>query len=203
MSGARRRSALSPRALYRSRGLLAALFALLLVLSPGQLRWCTVGFLLLAAATALRIWSRRYIGEHSRQNEWGGSELLVDGPYAKMRHPLYLSNLLAGWALVLFSGPLALHSLLLAFLWLLFCRALGVVEDRFLLQKFVTKWWFWASITPFWGWGSRTVSPLVISPANLAPPPPRSSLNAFWADRWSWLWQLLILLLLASPLRGN
>ena len=49
-------------------------------------------FLLLLRIFYLRVKARRVIGEHSRGNIQEADELITWGAYARLRHPLYVSN---------------------------------------------------------------------------------------------------------------
>lgn len=59
---------------------------------------------------ALRVWAVRAIGKRARVRHAGAKELLVAGPYARVRNPLYVANtaIVAGLALVAGGGPWAL-----------------------------------------------------------------------------------------------
>lgn len=120
--------------LFRHRDRMLALWALgCLVLSLPPRGW-PLSLVPLAAGSALRVWSRRYIGPHSRGREFAAPYRCVGGPYRFLAHPLYAANLLvaAGLALQL-RGPeagalacLAGPSLLYAFL----ARAEGIALRR-------------------------------------------------------------------------
>jgi len=190
---------MSDSKLYRYRGTISALFGLLLIFSPGEFQWHPLGLLLIIAALGIRVWTRQYIGEHTRGTQLEGSVLYIWGPYSRMRHPLYLANLLFGWGLILLSGGVWYWQLPLAILWLFFNKTLGDREDLYLLSIHTIEWWIWAFETPFWGWGEKQGRH---KSEHLYREKKRSISAAFWADRWSWFWQLLLLLLLASPMRG-
>ena len=195
--------------LYRLRGLCAGAFALALLLLPR--RFGMDGFrlsaaaILLAGAGALRVWARTAIGEHTRGGELDAPALAVSGPYAKMRHPLYLANLFAGWGFVVLACLSVQNALILALLWCAFCRRLGVLEDRWLEAKFGDEWREWAARTPFWGVAPRKVAPpapekrMDENPeTSSSAPPRRSAWKAFRADFWTWCWQILLAALFVS-----
>ena len=188
--------------LYRLRGLCAGAFALALLLLPRRFDAdafrLAAAAILLAGAGLLRVRARTAIGEHTRGGELDAPELAVAGPYAKMRHPLYLANLLAGWGFVVLACLSVQNALILALLWCAFCRRLGVREDRWLEEKFGDSWREWAARTPFWGIGPRKAPP----PASgTSERPRRSAWRAIRADFWTWCWQLLLAALLL--VRGN
>lgn len=55
----------------------------------------------------LRVWAVRAIGKRARVRHAGAKELLVAGPYARVRNPLYVANtaIIAGLALAAGGGP--------------------------------------------------------------------------------------------------
>lgn len=57
------------------------------------LTW-SCGVLLLICGEGLRLWALRYIGKFSRTRKRKGRMLVSNGPYAFMRNPLYVGNLL-------------------------------------------------------------------------------------------------------------
>jgi protein-S-isoprenylcysteine O-methyltransferase Ste14 len=80
-------------------------------------RWGAAAVLLVLAGEALRLWAVGHIGRRSRTREAGVGALVDVGPYARMRNPLYVGNLLiwsgfglAGWPTLLVVLPaLVLH----------------------------------------------------------------------------------------------
>ena len=178
---------------YRFRGEWALLFAGLLLFLPRRLD-ATPASLLCAAlfllgGGALRVQSRRVIGPHTRAGELDAPRLVRAGTYSRMRHPLYLANLLAGWGMVLLSGVAAPQALWLALGWAAVCAGLGAGEDRYLRERFGAEWERWAERTPFWGWGE----------GGEADPEARSALAAFLSDGWTWAWQAILAVALAAP----
>jgi protein-S-isoprenylcysteine O-methyltransferase Ste14 len=63
------------------------------------------GFPLVILGEALRLWGVAYAGEYTRARDVNIPELVTDGPYAFIRHPLYVGNFflmmgfcVIGWA---------------------------------------------------------------------------------------------------------
>jgi protein-S-isoprenylcysteine O-methyltransferase Ste14 len=85
--------------LFRQRGrVLAPVLLVLPFCTWGEverdaLNW-SVGLACLVGAFALRVWSRRYIGRSSDTRRAQAHRLATGGPYAWMRNPLYLANVL-------------------------------------------------------------------------------------------------------------
>jgi protein-S-isoprenylcysteine O-methyltransferase Ste14 len=146
--------------LYAHRGLFSAVFAVFLFLQPAApfLRWRAVTWVL--AAFVLRVWARRHIGAHSRGAALACPQRVKTGPYAVIRHPLYVSNFLFATGLAYFH--LDFGFLLLGYLvaFALFLAYLARQENEFIRKK----------------------NP----PVSTAKPVP--VWKAIQADRWTWLW---------------
>jgi len=113
----------------------AALFAV--VLPAGASAWHPVAFVPIAAACALGAWTLR----HNRPGNFGvfpepraHARLVTTGPYALVRHPMYLAVLLlaAGFALGWQGMPHLAALVLLAVV----LHAKASREERLLRQRF-------------------------------------------------------------------
>jgi len=123
-----------------SRQLLALAYILVLaVFAEGQwpaFYW--IGFGVATVGMLIRLWA----SGHVKKNK----ELATDGPYAYVRHPLYVGNilLLAGFCIasqLWWSVPV-----MLAFLWFYYPTAISY-EDRKLRKLFGEQWEAWAADT--------------------------------------------------------
>ena len=142
--------------LYRHRGVTAVPLAVALVWGARPTAVSLgVGLLLVLAFEALRVASLRYAGVHTRGRSLRAPHLATGGPYARMRHPLYLGNagvcaglLLASragwpWFPVLVAGAFLMQ-------YALFIRH----EERFLAATFGPDWNDYAAAVPAVGWTS-------------------------------------------------
>ena len=148
-----------------------------------------------ALGLVLRVWARRYIGEHTRGSVHDAESLVTGGPYAYLRHPLYVSNTAFACGLVLLwlgIAPLAAPFIVVV---VLFEVALSRVEDRFLEGRFGDAWRAWAKETPPFiprlsglvGGGRKAER--AGSHRHLAK---RTRWKAFAADASTWAWLLFI-----------
>lgn len=187
--------------LYRFRGYILALFAVALLACPaapfphvsldalalkGGGMTCIpyIGTLLFyILGIALRIRARQFIGQHTRGSTHEANELVINGPYAHMRHPLYTSNTYIALGAIFFhlgvSGPF--HIFIIAIV--LFEYALAHAEDRFLEEKFGDTWRAWALRTPM-----TTANIEALFCRNSGGSPARTVLQAFRADASTWFW---------------
>ncbi|MDR3000210.1 MAG: hypothetical protein LBU89_03005 [Fibromonadaceae bacterium] len=153
-------------ALYSYRGLLTALLGVLLLFLPvAPFEFAGIAFF--AAATFLRIWARRHIGEHSRGAELACPKIVQSGPYKYTRHPLYISNFMAGVAFALFHSGFSLGTLIFCSIYGVFLALLARQENIF-LESCPNK---------------SQVSSLPI-------------IKSIKNDRYTWLWQFLMLALI-------
>lgn len=187
--------------LYRFRGYILALFAVALLACPaapfpqvsldalalkGGGTTCIpyIGTLLFYfLGIALRTRARQFIGQHTRGNTHEAAELVTDGPYAHMRHPLYTSNTYIALGAIFFqlgvSGLFPVFIIAIAF----FEYALARAEDRFLEEKFGDTWRAWALRTPM-----TTANIEALFCRNSGGTPKRTVLQAFRADASTWFW---------------
>lgn len=195
--------------IYRYRGYILAVMALAMLLLPfaldarpadplgSALGLAAIVLCLLcnALGLVLRVWARRYIGEHTRGSVHDAESLVTGGPYAYLRHPLYVSNTAFACGLVLLwlgIAPLAAPFIVVV---VLFEVALSRVEDRFLEGRFGDAWRAWAKETPPFiprlsglvGGGRKAER--AGSHRHLAK---RTRWKAFAADASTWAWLLFI-----------
>ena len=208
--------------LYRLRGFILGVIAVALVcVSPStipegfcanrfRVNNCVAGILiailLYVASALLRVQSRRFIGEHTRGKIHAADALVTCGPYACVRHPLYISN--TGFALGMSFFHLGVSYWIVPFMMVVvaFEIALSKIEDRFLERKFGDTWRAWASVTPAFfprGEASRfylgheadtQTSDSLCDVRHVLSQ--RTFRQAFFADASTWFWLLFCNLLL-------
>lgn len=93
------------------------------------------GASVVALGLALRLWAVRYIGVVSRTRTLRTGQLIVAGPYAHVRNPLYVGNWLIWTGFVLWSGVLWM----LPVAWAAFALQYGAItrwEEALLCNRF-------------------------------------------------------------------
>ena len=156
--------------LYRIRGELVVLWGLACLPWVLPSRGWTPSAVLLLAGLALRAWSRRHIGPHSRGRILSCPERVAGGPYRWIPHPLYLANLLVLSGLAACAiGPDPLRLALALSVPVLLYAVLARAESRLLgtldppqrispLDAGSGKWRSeWASFLPpilLWTWAA-------------------------------------------------
>lgn len=165
--------------LYRWRGTVIAFFGVLAIWMGSAEPW-VLWMLPVLFGVALRVWARCHIGEHSRGERLSVTVLSQGGPYALIRHPLYLSNVSIAIGCLLWWQGISWRSALLSVLVVTFYRALAHWEDLHLEQSMGDVWKQWrANVPGVWRptW-SRSPIPM---------PAHRSFLLAIRADSWTWI----------------
>lgn len=163
---------------YRYRGWIAGIIAVSALASsegaPWSLLWIW-SFLLLGLGLVWRVWARRDIGDHSRGLSKDAPDLIQTGAYAACRHPLYISSWWVGvsWLSVQ-QWSWILLQYVFVFLWTGHLVLMAWSEDRYLREKFGSKWLEWSAKTPFWSW---------------LPFGARLGNSQSWSkDLWTWIW---------------
>lgn len=124
---------------------------------------------------------------HTRGEVLEAPRLVTSGPYARMRHPLYLSNALVGAGFAWLHLGLGIVFLLYTFLLLLFLAALMRSEDAWLSRRFPVAWADWARDVPVLGWGHGQGADARMSLARVVR-----------EDVWTWLsWVVVLVAVLA------
>ena len=174
--------------LFRYRGwVLGILSLIMLIFEPADLE--LIMFLIFInvfiLAFYLRVKARRVIGEHTRGDIQEADELVTWGAYARLRHPLYVSNAAFGISLIFLHLGLSLRVIPFIVVLVAFEAYLGKLDDRFLEKKFGDEWKIWAQQTPaFFPREFHRSGPM------------RSAREAFLSDHFTWLWMIMILMLI-------
>jgi heptosyltransferase III len=94
-----------------------------------------LGFGTLIAGSLLRLWAVSHGGNEARLHRPQALESVTTGPYARMRQPLYVANLLIGAGMIFLSDAFIFAALLLAlFAW--HHSVIIPAEEEFLKEKF-------------------------------------------------------------------
>jgi protein-S-isoprenylcysteine O-methyltransferase Ste14 len=102
---------------------------------PSALCLKAAGLCLVLTGLGIRVLAAGFAGRHTRSSKIEGSQLVIAGPYAHVRNPIYLGSVVLGFGMVLLIGDRRLLALCaLTFLALYF--GLIPAEEEFLGRKF-------------------------------------------------------------------
>ncbi len=97
-----------------------------------------IGFVIAATGESVRFWGVAYAGSLTRvTGSVGAPEVIVAGPFARVRNPIYVGNLLAYIGIGIMSNALFPWLLLAALAWFGFqYYQIVVLEEGFLEKEF-------------------------------------------------------------------
>ncbi len=111
---------------------------IIVVLSEPTLPSLVIGLLIVIVGESVRFWGVSIAGSETRTTRMvGGSHLVTSGPFAYVRNPLYVGNIMVYVGVGVMSMALFPWLLIGACLW--FCvqyRLIVAWEEEFLLQRF-------------------------------------------------------------------
>lgn len=107
------------------------------------------GALLVALGQGVRIWAVRHIGTISRTRANRYGPLISDGPYALVRNPLYIGNLLLWIGFVVWSGLLWMVPIAFVIFVLEYAAITGF-EAALLREKYPEAYSQYAAGVPAW-----------------------------------------------------
>jgi len=120
--------------LYKYRGFISAGLAFLLLFSPPAQKFEMLALPLFVLSVSLRVWARMHIGLHSRGSELCAPQIVESGPYAFFKHPLYLSNWLAGTSFAILHSGFSKVCAIFSLVYFLFLLLLALKENSFLKE---------------------------------------------------------------------
>lgn len=125
--------------LFKNRSYTPIPFVLLMfVFYNGNVLSWLIGSLILIIGELIRIWGVAYAGSITRTTtSVKANNLVTDGPFAYVRNPLYIGNILIYFGFGIISLALFPYLQILALLWFLFQYYLIIkIEEDFLESKF-------------------------------------------------------------------
>jgi len=158
--------------LYKYRGFISSGFAILLLLSPPTQKIEMLALPLFVFSVSLRIWARMHIGMHSRGTELLAPQIVKSGPYSFFKHPLYLSNWLAGTSFAILHSGFSEICIIFSLAYFLFLLLLAFRENSFLKEM-------------------QPATQICINEPQI--------IKSILSDKWTWFWQFsFISLILAA-----
>lgn len=122
---------------YRSYTPIPFLLVMLVFAAPTVLS-LMIGFVVALIGESVRFWGVSYAGSETRTTGTvGGTQLVTSGPYAYVRNPLYVGNILIYLGVGVMSNALVPYLQLVALVYFVFqYRAIVSIEEAYLAQRF-------------------------------------------------------------------
>jgi protein-S-isoprenylcysteine O-methyltransferase Ste14 len=126
---------------YRSYTPLVFIIPMLLFARPTVFTM-VIGAILVAIGEALRFWGVSYAGSETRTTgNVGASSLVTQGPFAYVRNPLYIGNILMYFGISIMSNSLFPFLQIISILYFTFQYYFIIIEEEgFLMEKFTEKY---------------------------------------------------------------
>ncbi len=150
---------------WRNYTIIPAMMILLLFNSTTP-RSATIGTLLIVLGMIARIYTVAFMSDDT-QDSPGSDQLITSGPFALVRNPLYISNILITLGVVFYSGVVILGTLILGFFVFQY-HCITKYEESSLLAKFGDEYQRYMDRVPAW-------VPLKVPIADDFPVPPSIS----------------------------
>ncbi len=113
-------------------------FLLVMIFWPDPNIWSLIiGFIIALTGELIRLWGVSYAGSETRTTTVGGSRLVISGPFAHVRNPLYVGNILLYFGVGVMS--FALFPYLQIFALIFFVVQYWLIvgeEEKYLAQSF-------------------------------------------------------------------
>jgi protein-S-isoprenylcysteine O-methyltransferase Ste14 len=122
---------------YRSYTPLPLIFVMILFINPTIISFIA-GLFVAFSGELIRIWSVGYAGSETRTTESaGGSNLVTQGPYSKLRNPLYLGNIMIYAGIGIMSNSLFPYLQIFALIYFYFqYYTIIITEEDYLASTF-------------------------------------------------------------------
>ena len=108
-----------------------------------------LGVAVIGGGLALRAWAVGYAGRHTRSYKLRSPRLVTSGPYAFVRNPIYLGNLLIGLGIVIMAQKWIVFGVFLVGFWAEY-GAIVSLEEEFLSNAFGDRYDEYRRRVPRW-----------------------------------------------------
>lgn len=109
---------------------------IMLIFNNANVTSIVIGLLIALIGELFRFWGVSYAGSETRRtNEVGGSYLVISGPFAHLRNPLYLGNILIYTGIGIMSMALFPYLQIVAFVYFYFQYRVIILGEEEYLHK--------------------------------------------------------------------
>jgi protein-S-isoprenylcysteine O-methyltransferase Ste14 len=108
-----------------------------------------LGIIIILVGAFIRLWATKHIGRRMPWMKKKGKELIKTGPYAIVRNPLYIGNIIIATGLSIFSELIWIVPLIILYLFILY-HFVALSEEKKLLKRWGTEYSTYLSEVPRW-----------------------------------------------------
>lgn len=109
----------------------------------------SLGISLILLGGVIRVWATKHIGRRMPWKKRKGKQLVKTGPYAIVRNPLYIGNIIAATGLSLFSELMWFTPLLILYLFILY-HLVALFEEGKLTERWGDEYRLYMKDVPRW-----------------------------------------------------
>jgi protein-S-isoprenylcysteine O-methyltransferase Ste14 len=108
-----------------------------------------LGITLILIGGAIRLWATKHIGRRMPWVKKKGKQLVRTGPYAMVRNPLYIGNIIAATGLSLFSELMWFTPIVTLYLFILY-HLVALFEEKKLTERWGEDYQLYMEEVPRW-----------------------------------------------------
>ena len=108
-----------------------------------------LGIIIILVGALIRLWATKHIGRRMPWMKKKGKILIKTGPYAIVRNPLYIGNIIIATGLSIFSELIWIVPLIILYLFILY-HLVALFEEKKLLKRWGTEYSTYLSEVPRW-----------------------------------------------------
>lgn len=108
-----------------------------------------LGIMVILIGALIRLWGTKHIGRRMPWMKKKGKKLIKTGPYAIMRNPLYIGNIIIATGLSILSELIWIVPIIILYLFILY-HLVALYEEKKLLKRWGTEYSTYLSEVPRW-----------------------------------------------------
>jgi len=108
-----------------------------------------LGIIIILVGASIRLWATKHIGKRMPWMKKKGKKLIKTGPYAIVKNPLYIGNIIIATGLSILSELIWIVPLIILYLFILY-HLVAFSEEKKLLKRWGTEYSTYFSEVPRW-----------------------------------------------------
>jgi len=108
-----------------------------------------LGIIIILVGALIRLWATKHIGRRMPWMKKKGKQLIKTGPYAIVRNPLYIGNIIIATGLSILSELIWIVLLIIMYLFILY-HLVALYEEKKLLERWGEEYSTYLSEVPRW-----------------------------------------------------